>query len=287
MKNFEKNDVQAILRAAIFILEKNKIKNAKLSCATLLSYVLKIKKNDLYLYFDKIVLKEEETIFKALIQRRAKNEPLEYIIGKVDFYGCTLFVDRNVLIPRVETEILVDLIAKKLRQENLKNKILFDVCTGSGAIGIALKKKFPSLKVFVSDISEEALKVAKKNAKTNGVNIFFKRGDLLAAFRNLKADFIVSNPPYVSEKEFEGLDEDVKNFEPKISLIAKDEGLEFYKKIEKEIFNFSKPKAKLFFEIGYKQKRQVLKIFSSKKYVLKEVIKDFSKKDRFFFVEIE
>ena len=151
----------------------------------------------------------------------------------------------------------------------------------------SFKKRFPKLKVFAVDISKKAIKIAKKNAHLNGVNIIFKIGDLLDPLEDIRADVIISNPPYVSEIEFKSLDEDVKNFEPKKALIAKDSGLEFYKKIEKQIFKYTKPKAKLFFEIGFSQKKDVLKIFSDKKYVLKQVIKDFSKKDRFFFVEIE
>ncbi|NGX32651.1 MAG: Release factor glutamine methyltransferase [Candidatus Anoxychlamydiales bacterium] len=287
MKNFQSKDVLSVLKSAIEFLDDKNIKNAKISAETLLAHVLKIKKSDLFLNFDKTLLNEELKSFEKLIQRRSKKEPIEYIIGKIDFYGCEIIVDKNVLIPRVETEILVDLICKKLEKENLDGKILIDICTGSGAIAIALKKRFPKLKVYGVDISKKALEIAEKNAYLNDVNILFKKGDLLSPFENIRADFIVSNPPYVSETEFKTLDDDVKSFEPKIALVAKKSGLEFYKKIEKQIFKYTKPKTKLFFEIGCSQKNDVLNIFSDKKYVLKQVIKDFSKKDRFFFVEIE
>ncbi|NGX50070.1 MAG: Release factor glutamine methyltransferase [Candidatus Anoxychlamydiales bacterium] len=287
MKNFQSKDMLSVLKSAIEFLDDKNIKNAKISAETLLAHVLKIKKNDLFLNFDKTLLNEELKNFEKLIQRRSKKEPVEYIIGKIDFYGCEIIVDKNVLIPRVETEILVDLICKKLEKENLDGKILIDICTGSGAIAIALKKRFPKLKVYGVDISKKALEIAEKNAHLNDVNILFKKGDLLSPFENIRADFIVSNPPYVSEIEFKTLDDDVKSFEPKIALVAKKSGLEFYKKIEKQIFKYTKPKTKLFFEIGSSQKNDVLNIFSDKKYVLNEVIKDFSKKDRFFFVEIE
>jgi len=287
MKNFQTPNIESILKWAVIFLEKNKIKNAKISAQRLLSFVLKIKKSDLFLHFNKKVLQEDFNKFKKLIYRKSKNEPLEYIIGKVDFYGCDIIVNKHVLIPRVETEILVDLICKKLEKENLDGKILFDICTGSGAIAIALKKRFPKLKILASDISKRALKVAKKNAELNGVNIFFKHGDLFHPFKNIKADFIVSNPPYVSEIEYNQLQEDVKNFEPKRALIAKDRGLGFYKKIEKEIFKYAKKKTKIFFEIGFSLGKDLKNIFSDKKYLLKDIIKDFSKKDRFFFVEIE
>jgi len=284
---FTKRDIQSLLRQAKDFLDEKNVKNAKFSAEVLLSYVLKIKKSDLFLNFDKTISKEFIQKYEYLINRRSKKEPIDYIIGKIDFYGCEVLVDKNVLIPRVETEILVDLICKNLEKEDLDNKILIDICTGSGAIAIAIKKRFPKLKVYGVDISKKALEIAKKNAHLNNVNIFFKIGDLLSPLENIRADFIVSNPPYVSEIEYKTLDDDVKYFEPKKALIAKDGGLEFYKKIEKQIFKYTKSKAKLFFEIGYSQKKDVLNIFSDKKYVLKQVIKDFSKKDRFFFVEIE
>ena len=287
MKIFNSKDFESVLRSAIEFLDEKNIKNAKFSAEILLAHILKIKKSDLFLNFNKNFLNEDLKKYWKLIQRRSKKEPIDYIIGRIDFYGCEIIVDKNVLIPRVETEILVDLICKKLENEVLDGKTLIDVCTGSGAIAIALKKRFPKLKVFAVDISKKAIKIAKKNAHLNGVNIIFKIGDLLDPLEDIRADVIISNPPYVSEIEFKSLDEDVKNFEPKKALIAKDSGLEFYKKIEKQIFKYTKPKAKLFFEIGFSQKKDVLKIFSDKKYVLKQVIKDFSKKDRFFFVEIE
>ncbi|NGX35033.1 MAG: Release factor glutamine methyltransferase [Candidatus Anoxychlamydiales bacterium] len=283
----KKTDIPSLLKTATEFLNEKKIKNAKISAEILLSHILKIKRSDLFLNFDKTLVEDDIKKYEHFIKRRAKKEPIEYITGKVDFYGCEILVDKNVLIPRVETEILVDLICKKLEKDNLDGKILIDLCTGSGVVAIALKKRFPRLKVMGGDISKKAFNIAKKNAKLNNVNAFFELGDLLKPFKNVKADFIVSNPPYVSEIEYLALDEDVKNFEPKKALIAKDGGLEFYKKIEKQIFTYVNPKAKLFFEIGYLQKKEVLNIFSDKKYVLKQVIKDFSKKDRFFFVEIE
>ncbi len=281
------NNTGFILNKAIRFLEKKSIKNAKVSAEYLLSHILQINKSDLYLHSDKLISEKLEEEFNQLINRRAKKEPIDYILGEINFYGCNFLINTNVLIPRQETEILVDLLSKVLEKENIKNKILFDICSGSGCIGISLKKKFKDLKVYLSDISKNALIVAKLNAKKNNVNVFFKNGNLLKPFTNLKADYIVCNPPYVSQKEFLNLDEDVKSFEPKKALIAKDEGLEFYKKTEKEIFKFLRPKAKLFFEIGYKQKNDILNIFSSKKWKNKKVFQDFSGKNRFFFVEIE
>ncbi|NGX28516.1 MAG: Release factor glutamine methyltransferase [Candidatus Anoxychlamydiales bacterium] len=276
-----------LLKSATSFLEKKGIKNAKVSANFLLGHVLKIKANDLALYSETKVSKKEIEQFKGLIERRAKNEPLEYILEKIDFYGCKLFINSDVLIPRQETEILVEMIAKKLEKESLEGKTLFDICTGSGCIGIALKKRFPKLKVYLSDISKKALDIAKKNAKKNGVNVFFKEGDLFLPFTNLKADFIICNPPYVSEEEYRSLDKDVYGFEPEIAISAKDKGLEFYKRIYNQIFDYANKGAKAFFEIGQNQGDDILNIFTSNKCKNKKVYQDYSSKERFFFVEIE
>lgn len=276
-----------VLNQAVDLLESFNILNSKFSSEMLLSSVLQIKRADLYLFFNKRLTAKEIKQFHAFIERRKNNEPLEYIIGSLDFYGVKISVNKNVLIPRVETELLVDEIATLLEKENLDGKVLLDICCGSGCIGISLKKKFPKLKVFILDISKEALEIAKKNASQNKVEVFFKQGDLLNPIDNIKADFAVCNPPYVSKKEYDSLDASVKDFEPKTALVAKEDGLEFYKRLEKDLKKYLRPKAKIFFEIGYKQKEDILKIFCSSEWKNKKVIKDYSSTNRFFFVEIE
>lgn len=280
-------NIQIILNEAIAFLQKNGIANSRVTAETLLAFVLKISVSDLYLKREQVVTNVDFDKFHELLLRRSKKEPLDYILGEINFFGCKFLVNSNVLIPRQETEILVDKVSDILKKEDLKGKTIFDICCGSGCIGISLKKKFNDLKIYLSDISKNALLVAKENAKKNSVNVFFKEGDLLNPFDNLKADYIVCNPPYISNEEFLTLDDDVALFEPKIALVAKDKGLEFYKRIEKDIFKYLNRGAKLFFEIGYMQKDDILKIFSSKKWKNGQVIDDFSNKNRFFFVEIE
>ena len=277
------NIVEALSYGVEFL--KKHVSNPKLLAEILLCNILGIKKNDLFFKNNKISKSKFEK-FKKVLKRRAANEPVEYIIGYVDFYDTKILVNKDVLIPRVETEILVDLISKKIEKKGSENKILFDVCTGSGAIGISLKKRFPNLKVIMSDISKKALRVAKKNAKINKVDVELINGHLLDPFKK-KADYIVCNPPYVSKKEFEKLDKDVKDYEPKLALIAGENGLFFYKKFESDVKKYLNSKANLFFEIGSKQKKSILKIFSSNFWKNKIVIKDYSGKNRFFFVEIE
>ncbi len=205
------------------------------------------------------------------------DEPLEYKLGSIDFYGCKLKIDPRVLIPRQETEILVDHITKKLRGNSL-----WDVCTGSGCIGIALKNKFPHLQVSLSDLSWDALDLAKENAQ--GLDIEILHGDLLAPFQGRKTDHIVVNPPYISEKEYFTIDPSVRDFEPKMALVGGEKGVEFYERLAADLPPFLNPKAQVFLEIGYNQEEPLNQIFSSQIWK-KECLKDWSGKSRFFFLE--
>ena len=151
--------------------------------------------------------------------------PIQYLIGHVDFYNCKIKVNENVLIPRYETEYLVEKTIKLLKTKNLKTGI--DLCTGSGAIAIALKKNL-NIKIDACDISNLALKIAQENAQKNNTNIFFFKKDILTEEIEGKYDFIISNPPYIKENEYTSPE---TKYEPSIALYAKDNGLEFYKKI--------------------------------------------------------
>ncbi len=219
----------------------------------IIAHVLQMKRLDLYLQFDKPVIEKELVCIREMLKRCAKHEPLEYVIGEVEFYGCKIRVDRRVLIPRPETEILVYKIAKIA-----KKGILWDVCTGSGCIGIALKKANPDLQVTLSDISPEALSVTAENAKLNGVDVRILQGDLLEPFKGQKCDFLVCNPPYITEEEYEQLDPSVKNFEPKLALVG---GLKFYERLKKVLpahFNLG---GCAFFEISAHQAAHLQSLF--------------------------
>jgi len=264
-------------------LKKNGVENYKFSSEVIISKILNYKRLDIYLFFDKPLKNEELDKIRIFLKRRLK-EPLEYIFPKIEFYNCKLDIDENVLIPRQETEQLVDLIVKKLSLEkSLKNKNFWDIGTGSGCIAIAIKKRFPMLNVFASDISKKAILTAKKNALKNKVDITFFLGDLLEPFFGKFADFIVSNPPYVSFEEYNNISSYVKK-EPKIAFLSED-GIFYYKKLENSMVDYLKKGAKIFFEIGYKQKKQVFSLFSKSHWTEKIVLKDFYGKDRFFFLE--
>ena len=216
------------------------------------------------------------------IKRYKNGEPVQYIIGDVNFYGNTIKVNKNVLIPRFETEELVEKTIKKIKNKFDKKINILDLCTGSGCIAITLKKEVNS-NVIASDISTSALEVAKENIKLNNVDIKLIESDL---FNNIsdKFDCIISNPPYISYDE--KIDDIVKNNEPNIALYAPNNGLYFYEEILKNIQNYLNDKFIVAFEIGYKQGNDLIKI--ADKYLNNVNIlveKDLQGRDRFLFIE--
>jgi release factor glutamine methyltransferase len=275
--------VKSILDSSIINLEEKGVSYPRLSAEEIISSVLGYNRLDLYLYFTKsIEINEIEQISK-LIERRSTNEPLSYILKKNSFYGCDLCLTKDVLIPRPETEILVDLVVKDLKKESCKDKVLWDLCCGSGCIGIAIKKALPEMRVILTDFSKKALEVAKKNAETNCVDVEIYHGDLSEAYQG-KWDVLISNPPYISQEEYSLLDKDLF-FEPKQALVSGKTGLEFYKRIAEDMTFRSK--SKVFFEIGANQSKDVVNIFFDKLKKKGDILKDWSQKDRFFFLEIE
>lgn len=216
------------------------------------------------------------------IKRLNNGEPVQYIVGNVDFYGYKINVNKNVLIPRFETEELVfktiNLIKKNLN-ENIK---VLDIGTGSGCISIALKKEIPGLDITAVDISEDALVVAKNNALENNCKINFIKSDL---FNNIddKYDLIISNPPYISYDE--QIMDIVKKNEPHLALYAKNNGLYFYEEIIKNSSNYLNDKNIIAFEIGYLQANEIKKM-AHKYYPNANIIieKDIQEKDRFVFI---
>lgn len=219
---------------------------------------------------------------KDAIKRLNNGEPVQYIVGNVNFYGYELDVDSRVLIPRRETEELVEEVIK--RSKRFDNPLIIDIGTGSGAIAITLSKEL-NTHVYASDISLDAIDVAKSNIEKNKANVTLLHGNMLEPFikENLKVDIIVSNPPYISYNE--EIDDVVKNNEPHLALYANNNGLEFYEKILSTAKNVLNDKFLIAFEIGCMQsddiKKLVFKYFDN---INVEVKQDLSKKDRMLFV---
>ncbi|MBA3720920.1 MAG: peptide chain release factor N(5)-glutamine methyltransferase [Parachlamydiaceae bacterium] len=276
-----------ILKASVQHLEKKGIANPKRKAEDMLCDVLGIQRLQLYLEFERPLNDQELVRSREYLNRVGQGEPLQYVHGEVEFYGCSFFVNRDVLIPRQETEVLVDKIVQALSKIDLVGKTLLDLCCGSGCIGISIKKRFPELKVVLSDKSIAALNVARKNAERNEVEIKFLEGDLLEPFKNEKAHFIVCNPPYIAEKEYLKLEKEVRDFEPKLALISGPKGIEFYERLAHELPAHLYPGAMVWFEIGFDQGPTVYELFKGKPWKGQIVENDWAGHSRFFFLENE
>ena len=232
-----------------------------------------------------LLISDEEEL-KEIIEELKTGKPYQQILGHTEFYGKKFFVDENVLIPRPETEELVELA--KIEIQNLKSKIqnlkLLDIGTGSGIIPITLKKHFPNAEIFAIDISEKALEIAKKNAEFHQANIEFIQQDYLNTKLEENYDIIISNPPYIGIEENIEIEDSVKGFEPNIALFSPtSDALIFYKKIAKDGEKHLNENGMIFLEINQKLGIETLELFSN--YSESRLIKDLSGNDRFVFAK--
>lgn len=276
-----------IVNLSVDFLGKKGIKNGRREALDLISFSLGIRPLDLYVQFDRPLNEVELERCRSLLRRRIKGEPIQYIRGQVDFFDCSFKVCSDVLIPRQETEILVDRIASTIVKEELEGKLLIDLCCGSGCIGISLKKRFPSLRVVLSDLSPQALVVARENALLNDVEVEFCEGDFLKPLEGRPAHYFVCNPPYVSEDEFTHLEVEVREYEPKMALVAENNGLAFYYALAKAVPTILQPGGKMWLEMGCQQGKAVSEAFEGCLVKQMEILQDWSGHDRFFFLENE
>lgn len=266
---------KSVLELSTQFLTQHKIARPRLVAETLLAHFLKKQRIELYMHFDRPLVEEELVPFRAALKRVIKGEPMEYILGEVEFFDAKLKITPDVLIPRGETEILLDLICKRL--EGTEKKAL-DLCTGSGCLAVGLKKAHPEIEVVGVDLSEEALCVARQN----GPDVAWLKGDLTEPVRGEKFDLVMCNPPYVTEAEYGQLEASVRGFEPKMALVSGPTGYEFYERLAAELPLILAPGAKVFFEIGTGQGEGLIKIFSSDFWVDSAVEKDWAGHTRFF-----
>ncbi len=254
----------------------------RLNAELMLAEILNCKRLDLYLAFDKPLKENEMKIFREWIARRGKYEPLQYIIGHVDFYDCKIYVNKNVLIPRQETEILIDIVLNDFGTDKELN--ILDIGTGSGALAIALAKQMSKCNFTAIDISEDALATAKKNALFNSVeNISFRMQDIKNYIPNNfsdKFDLIVSNPPYVSKNEYEGIQKEIKSFEPRIAVTDNSDGYEFYDIISNKADKLLKSGGVIYFELGIGQSYRVSQLLSENQFTDIRIHKDLQKINR-------
>lgn len=249
-------------------------------------YLTGADKVELFLKAREPVDDEIKDQYFDLISKREKRIPLQHITGTQEFMGLTFYVDPNVLIPRQDTETLVEGAAKMIRGDNERirrrlNWKVLDLCCGSGAIGISLARLCENVKVFASDYSKEALKVAKKNAIRNRVKIKFSYGDLYRAIGKKRYDMIVSNPPYIKSHMIPILQDEVKSHEPMMALDGGKDGLEFYRKIISEAPEHLKKQGVLALEIGHDQAAEVCGLIKkTSAFTMAHVVKDLVGHDR-------
>ncbi|MFL5728729.1 MAG: peptide chain release factor N(5)-glutamine methyltransferase [Cytophagaceae bacterium] len=241
-----------------------------------------ITKTDLML--DKKVAEIYPDKIKDIINRLNKAEPIQYILGHTEFYGRKFKVSRHVLIPRPETEELVDLIVQENRK--IKNSSVLDIGTGSGCIAVSLKKEIPGASVFALDISKEALAVAGQNARELGAEAVLIESDIRNydknTFQGMSFNIIVSNPPYVTDSEKTLMHPNVLNYEPETALFVRDEDpLLFYRTIAEFGNKYLKPGGTCYFEINERYGEQIKALFEKNKYINIRIIRDLHGKDRF------
>ena len=233
-----------------------------------------------FLSFQKNGGKSESVLLDYYRKEREAGVPHVYICGKMVFFDLEISVTPVCLIPRLETELLVEAVLSRLPEKGS----LLDLCTGSGAIGLAIKSQKPDLEVYLSDISSEAVELAKKNAEKNHLEVNISCGDFLAPFVKGQFDAIVCNPPYITQEEFKELDSLVKDHEPQIALTDGGDGLTFYRLLAKEAFFYLKSSGILCLEIGKDQGKDVSELFSNELWKDVVVKKDYSGHDRFVFL---
>lgn len=260
-------------------LSQLNIENPALNVGLILEEVTGIKRLSLPLYYSERLSEQQIARIREMLLRRGNNEPLQHILGYTEFYGYRIEVTPDVLIPRPETEFLIETIHKQI-----SNPLrIIDIGTGSGAIAIVLKKLFPQAEVVAVDISFQALKVAQANADLNEVEINFIHTDIYSMELG-NFDLIVSNPPYITEEEYSKLPIEVKEFEPQLALVGQESGLYFYRKIielSNEILN---PCGSIYFEIGENQAKDIEDISKHHNYSNVKTIKDLAGKDRITFI---
>lgn len=245
-------DIRSLLRSAIQRLEAASVPDAKTDAEYLLASVLRMDRLQMKADSFREVSPADEERFAALIRRREKREPLQYILGDQYFMSLPFRVRPGVLIPRFDTETLCEQV---IRQAPTGARVL-DLCTGSGALAVAVKKHRPDTEVTASDLSPDALSIARENALLNQVDITFLQGDLFAAVGDSRFDCILSNPPYIPDGEKESLQKEVL-FEPEMALFGGEDGLDFYRRIIREAPAHLYPRGTLFLEIGDTQTEAV------------------------------
>jgi release factor glutamine methyltransferase len=241
---------------------ENDVPSPRLNAELLLMFALNCERSYLYAHPERALTAEEQSRFDEVIRERARGCPTQYITGHQEFCGLDLLVSPAVLIPRPETEHLVETVlelVKEYRFDGPGKLRMVDVGTGSGCIALSVASELPHIEIHACDISEEALEIARVNAArlTLGDKVLFRKSDLLSLYANQQFDFVVSNPPYVGENEADKVQRQVREFEPKIAVFSGKEGMDIYRRLIPQAHNALRPGGWFVTEIGYSEEEKV------------------------------
>jgi len=265
-----------IIKSSTDFLEKKGVPNPRLDAESLLGEVLKKNRLELYLYFDRPLDNQELSRYRDHIRRRGLREPLQHILGETGFMNLVLKTTPAALIPRPETEVLVESAVSLMRKHPAR---ILDIGTGSGCIALSLAQELPEARVLAVDISTEALALAKENAALNDLQLSFQTIDILSSLPKIESrfDLVVSNPPYIAPTEKTMLQKEVRDFDPELALFDQADGLTFYRRFADILPDLLTPGGQFLFEFGGKsQEQNILAIFADKGYHDLEIIQDYN-----------
>jgi len=243
----------------------------------------------LYLNFERTLTPSEVDALRELVRRRGQREPLQHIVGSTSFCGLEIAVNRSVLVPRPETELLAEAGWSFLSTLNSQLSTALDFGTGSGCIAIALAAKYPKARILALDVSADALALAKQNAEANQFadRIQFLHGDGFAALpKEIRFDLIISNPPYIPTTEIESLEPEVRDHDPRGALDGGTDGLDFYRKLAAEARPFLKPNGKSMLEFGDGQAEAIKKIFENQNWIVEAIRQDYTRRERILIARV-
>ena len=275
--------VLEVIKKSSEFLAKKGVDSPRLQTELLLAHLLKLPRMKLYLNFERTLLPTELDALRALVMRRAQREPLQHIIGSASFCGLEMLVNKHVLVPRPETELLAELGWQFLSSINSHPPTCLDFGTGSGCIAIAIAAKCPTTRIVAVDISPEAIAVARQNAATHHVVdcVEFRCGDGFTTLNGAdKFDLIVSNPPYIASDEIATLETEVREYDPRGALDGGADGLDFYRRLATEAGAFLKPGGKITIEFGDDQTKEISDIFTAERWTVESVHLDYTKRER-------
>ncbi len=274
--------LESIQRSTDFLAKKG-VDSPRLQVELLLAHVLKMPRMKLYLNFECNLTPEETDFLRAMVVRRGNREPLQHIVGSTSFCGYEIAVNKHVLVPRPETELLAEFAWKFLGTLGTEHPTALDLCTGSGCLVIAIAAHSANGRFHATDLSREALNCARENAAKNNVaeRVTFLEGDGLSPIPpSTTFDLIVSNPPYIPSEEIATLDPEVRDFDPRLALDGGADGLDFYRRIAAEAHRFLNAGGSLMVEFGDGQAASLRDLFVAQNWVVEKIERDYSQRER-------